>query len=79
MKKLFFAFAAVTTLSFATTSCSKSCDSCKLIVTQNGKELSNSPISGKDKCTEAQKLNGTNNTVTINGTTSTSTNTVTCD
>lgn len=76
MKKLLFAF-AIATISL-TTSCKKSCESCALVVTQSGKELSNTPIEGADKCTEALKLNGTSNSVTLNGTTSTSTNTVTC-
>ena len=68
---------AVATISL-TTSCKKSCESCALVVTQSGKELSNTPIEVADKCTEALKLNGTSNSVTLNGTTSTSTNTVTC-
>jgi hypothetical protein len=76
MKKLLFV-AAIATIGL-TTSCKKSCESCALVVTQDGKEVSNTPIEGADKCAEALKLNGTNNSATLNGTTFTSTNTVNC-
>jgi hypothetical protein len=76
MKKLLF-FVAIATIGL-TTSCKKSCESCALVVTQNGREVSNTPIEGSKECTEALKLDGTSNTVTLNGTTSTSQNKVTC-
>jgi hypothetical protein len=76
MKKLLFVV-AIATIGL-TTSCKKSCESCALVVTQGGKELSNTPIEGADKCAEALKLDGTSNSVTLNGTTSTSTNAVNC-
>jgi hypothetical protein len=76
MKKLLFVV-AVATIGL-TTSCKKSCDSCTLAITQGGKEVSSTPIEGADKCTEALKLNGTSNTVTVGTTTVTSTNNVTC-
>jgi hypothetical protein len=77
MKKLLF-MVAVATISL-TTSCKKSCESCTWVVTQNGKETSNTPIEGADKCAEALKsINGTSNNITIGTTTTTSVNTINC-
>jgi hypothetical protein len=75
MKKLLFVV-AVATIGL-TTSCKKACDTCSVKTTQSGKTLSEVDINDATQCATL-KANAGTNSVTINGTVTTSTTEVTC-